>query len=128
MTTATVATSLGPERPDGKRDPDLREFGVPGDDQGSTLVSGGSILPLDPRSQCRALDFTFQQFIDRAQTFNLRQLGFSGRKDNVILFGPAGVGRTHLAVLRTTTADRGWLVTVAQEDPFHGWKRNAGED
>ncbi len=45
-----------------------------------------------------SFDFAFQPSIDRAQILNLHQLGFLDRKENVIFLGPAGVGKTHLAV------------------------------
>lgn len=43
-------------------------------------------------------DFAFQPSIDRGQILNLHELGFVTRKENVILLGPAGVGKTHLAL------------------------------
>ncbi len=43
-------------------------------------------------------DFTFQPSIDKAQIMSLHELGFLDRKENVIFLGPAGVGKTHLAV------------------------------
>lgn len=53
-------------------------------------------------------DFAFQPSIDRAQILSLHQLGFLDRKENVIFLGPAGVGKTHLAVsLAITAAERG---------------------
>lgn len=55
-----------------------------------------------------SFDFAFQPSIDRAQILNLHQLGFLDRKENVIFLGPAGVGKTHLAVsLAITAAERG---------------------
>jgi DNA replication protein DnaC len=53
-------------------------------------------------------DFSFQPSIDRAQVINLHQLHFVERKENVIFLGPAGVGKTHLAIsLAITAAARG---------------------
>jgi DNA replication protein DnaC len=53
-------------------------------------------------------DFAFQPSIDRAQILSLHQLGFLDRKENVIFLGPAGEGKTHLAVsLAITAAERG---------------------
>lgn len=43
-------------------------------------------------------DFAFQPSIDRGQILNLHELGFLERKENIIFLGPAGVGKTHLAV------------------------------
>lgn len=45
-----------------------------------------------------SFDFSFQPSIDRAQILSLHELGFVERKENVILLGPAGVGKTHLAI------------------------------
>ncbi len=53
-------------------------------------------------------DFAFQPSIDRTQLLNLHQLGFLERKENIIFLGPAGVGKTHLAVsLAIAAAERG---------------------
>jgi DNA replication protein DnaC len=49
-------------------------------------------------------DFTFQPSIDRGQVLNLHELGFVTRKENIILLGPAGVGKTHLALSLLVTA------------------------
>lgn len=53
-------------------------------------------------------DFSFQPSIDRSQILNLHELTFLERKENVIFLGPAGVGKTHLAVsLAIAAAERG---------------------
>lgn len=43
-------------------------------------------------------DFSFQPSIKREQIESLHELGFIGRKENVVLLGPPGVGKTHLAI------------------------------
>ena len=43
-------------------------------------------------------DFSFQPSIKRDQIQNLADLGFLERKENVVLLGPPGVGKTHLAI------------------------------
>jgi DNA replication protein DnaC len=43
-------------------------------------------------------DFTFQPSIRRDQIESLHELGFLERSENVILLGPPGVGKTHLAI------------------------------
>lgn len=43
-------------------------------------------------------DFTFQPSLKREQIDSLHTLGFLERKENVILLGPPGVGKTHLAL------------------------------
>ena len=43
-------------------------------------------------------DFSFQPSIDERQIRELAQLSFVEEKSNVILLGPPGVGKTHLAV------------------------------
>ena len=43
-------------------------------------------------------DFTFQPSLKREQVDSLHTLGFVERRENVILLGPPGVGKTHLAI------------------------------
>jgi DNA replication protein DnaC len=43
-------------------------------------------------------DFSFQPSVKREQIESLHELGFVDRKENVVLLGPPGVGKTHLAV------------------------------
>ena len=43
-------------------------------------------------------DFAFQPSIKREQIDSLHELGFVDRRENVILLGPPGVGKTHLAI------------------------------
>ena len=43
-------------------------------------------------------DFTVQPSIKREQIESLHELGFLDRRENVILLGPPGVGKTHLAI------------------------------
>jgi DNA replication protein DnaC len=43
-------------------------------------------------------DFSFQPSVKREQIESLHTLGFVERRENVILLGPPGVGKTHLAI------------------------------
>ena len=43
-------------------------------------------------------DFSFQPSIKREQIESLSELSFLERKENVVLLGPPGVGKTHLAI------------------------------
>lgn len=43
-------------------------------------------------------DFSFQPSLKREQIESLHELGFVERRENVILLGPPGVGKTHLAI------------------------------
>jgi hypothetical protein len=53
-------------------------------------------------------DFAFQPSIKRDQIESLHELGFVERCENVILLGPPGVGKTHLAIsLAIEAAKRG---------------------
>jgi DNA replication protein DnaC len=55
-----------------------------------------------------SFDFSFQPSIKRAQIESLHELGFLERKENVVLLGPPGVGKTHLAIsLAIASAQRG---------------------
>ena len=51
-------------------------------------------------------DFSFQPSLDRHQIASLHELGFLERKENVIFLGPAGVGKTHLAISLSVAAAR----------------------
>ncbi len=43
-------------------------------------------------------DFAFQPDVKRERIESLHELGFLGRRENVVLLGPPGVGKTHLAI------------------------------
>ena len=53
-------------------------------------------------------DFSFQPSIKREQVESLHELSFVERKENVVLLGPPGVGKTHLAIsLAIAAAQKG---------------------
>ena len=53
-------------------------------------------------------DFAFQPSIKREQIESLHELGFLERRENVVFFGPPGVGKTHLAIsLAIAAAEHG---------------------
>lgn len=55
-----------------------------------------------------SFDFSFQPSIKREQIESLHELNFVDRKENVVLLGPPGVGKTHLAIsLAIAAAQRG---------------------
>ena len=45
-----------------------------------------------------SFDFSFQPSLKREQIESLHELSFVERKENVVLLGPPGVGKTHLAI------------------------------
>ncbi len=45
-----------------------------------------------------SFDFAFQPSLDQARIAELASLGFLENKENVLLLGPPGVGKTHLAI------------------------------
>lgn len=49
-------------------------------------------------------DFSFQPSVKREQIESLHTLGFIERKENVVLLGPPGVGKTHLALALAVAA------------------------
>lgn len=80
-------------------------------------------------------DFAFHPDLDRARVMSLFDLTFLSRQENVLLLGPPGVGKTHLAVALavkaahagtsvyfTTMAD---LVTKLKADESSGRNTNA---
>ena len=72
------------------------------------LVSAMHSSRLPALKTLEQFDFAFQPSIDRAQILSLHELGFIDRRENVLLLGPAGVGKTHLAIsLAVAAAERG---------------------
>jgi DNA replication protein DnaC len=55
-----------------------------------------------------SFDFAFQPSLKREQIESLHELNFIERRENVVLLGPPGVGKTHLAIsLAIAAAQRG---------------------
>lgn len=72
------------------------------------LISAMRSSRLPAVKRLDTFDFSFQPSIDRSQIMSLHELTFIARKENVILLGPAGVGKTHLAVsLAVAAAEKG---------------------
>ena len=72
------------------------------------LISAMRSSRLPAIKRLDTFDFSFQPSIDRHQIMSLHELTFIARKENVILLGPAGVGKTHLAIsLSVAAAEKG---------------------
>ena len=93
--------ALGPHPLDGAQGDDLagslapallrRPVAAPGTD----LTVGFRLPAVKTLDQ---FDFAFQPSIKREQVESPHELGFLDRQENVILLGPPGVGKTHLAI------------------------------
>jgi len=58
-----------------------------------------------------AFDFAFATGAPRQQILELSSLGFVERSENVVLLGPSGTGKTHLAIaFGLIAAQKGWKV------------------
>jgi DNA replication protein DnaC len=51
-----------------------------------------------------SFDFAFQPSLERARIIDLASLGFLSRHENILLLGPPGVGKTHLAIALAISA------------------------
>ena len=52
-------------------------------------------------------DFTFQPNLDKQAVLSLFSLSFIQEKENIILIGPSGTGKTHLAIALGVAACQG---------------------
>ena len=75
-------------------------------------------------------DLSFQPSIDRKVVRDLSALGFVGRAQNVVLLGPPGVGKTHLAIgLAIKAAEVGHRVLfLTLEERMVKLKRGGGQE
>ena len=65
----------------------------------------------------RDFDFSFQPSINRAAVEDLAALGFLDRRENVVLVGSPGVGKTHIAVALGVEAVRARKLTYFVDCP-----------
>jgi DNA replication protein DnaC len=64
-----------------------------------------------------SFDFAFQRGVDRGKVELLATCEFARRRDNVLLLGPPGVGKTHLATgLGTRAVQNGFSVAFMSAD------------
>ena len=74
-------------------------------------------------------DFSFQPSIDRKVVRELAGLGFVERAENVVLLGPPGVGKTHLAIaLAVKAAEAGHRVLFMSLDRLMATLKKAQQE
>ena len=74
-------------------------------------------------------DFSFQPSIDRKVVRELSTLGFVERAENVVLLGPPGVGKTHLAIgLAIKAAQVGHRVLFLTLEQLMGKLKRASQE
>ena len=74
-------------------------------------------------------DFSFQPSIDRKVVRELAGLGFVQRAENVVLLGPPGVGKTHLAIaLAVKAAEAGHRVLFMSLDRLMATLKKAQQE
>jgi hypothetical protein len=86
-------------------------------------LSGNTLAILMLIIHYGCIDFAFQLSIDRNQILSLHELSFIDRKENVILLGPAGVGKSHMAIsLAMAAAEKGKCIYFNTSSDLVLWK------
>ena len=74
-------------------------------------------------------DYSFQPTVDRKVVRELASLGFVDRTENVVLLGPPGVGKTHLAIaLAVKAAEAGHRVMFMSLDKLMSTLKKAQQE
>ena len=68
------------------------------------------------RKTLEEFDFAFQTSLQRETVLHLGQLDFLAGKENVVLLGPPGTGKTHLAIAHRRSAPA-WPATASPSAP-----------
>src|SRR6266566_6630156 len=97
---------MPPARP--PRAPARRAGGARGSSAGSCRCAGAGSQARSPRRACPSddrdtrtleeFDFTFQRSVRKQVIEHLGQLDFLHARENVVLLGPPGTGKSHLAI------------------------------
>jgi DNA replication protein DnaC len=82
---------------------------------------------LPPGKTLESFDFAFQPGVERERVLTLATCEYLSKKENVILLGPPGVGKTHLAAaLGAKAVVNGFCVAFMRLDELiHALKRDA---
>ncbi|SET83492.1 DNA replication protein DnaC [Natronincola peptidivorans] len=79
------------------------------DERASKIQISVSAFPFE--KTLSDFDFDFQPSINKAQLLDLESLRFIEKKENILFFGPSGVGKTHLAVALGVAAAKKRYIT-----------------
>jgi DNA replication protein DnaC len=84
---------------------------------------------LDPEKTLQSFDFSFNPKIHEPTIRELATCGFLEKKESLLLLGPSGVGKSHLAqAIGNEAVRRGWEVLYRRTSTLFGWIASGSGD